>query len=246
MKKTVAKNTCLFQGAAICTIVIASISATSIAQAELFERNGMAYINGTVFADVKAVYCDELDITYLDILPVKLSVNDSKIYVESILWIGDNNEKYDDWRLPETLGTELYDFGATASEMGHLYYEELGNVSSLSCMEADETETCVPGLVTRGPFSYLTEDLPYWYGDVENASYLNYAPYFDFAIGFQGEMKKSVSFYILPVRTGDVITDGISDDGDLLIECGYYMYESICVENDCLWNGKKCKKYPNR
>jgi len=96
-----------------------------------------------------------------------------------------------------------------------LYYVALRNVAG-------------DGLVNTGPFQTLTSENPYWYGDDENAAFSTYAPYFDFELGFQGELRKSAPFYVLPVHDGNVCFadgakeicgDGIDNDNDGLADC---------------------------
>jgi hypothetical protein len=99
------------------------------------------------------------------------------------------------WRLPTTPGT-----GTTASftdegEMGHLYYNELGNVAH-------------GPLVNKGPFENLKTD---WYwsgtdysGDAEHAAHA-FAWGFSFDAGFQDYSNKTyVGSYALAVHEGNV------------------------------------------
>lgn len=239
MKKEQVVTWLLFIGMSIFTV--------SIAKATLFETNGTAYINGVEYTDVKAVYDDCLNITYLDFMSDKLPWKTAGTYVENILWVADTGEKFNDWRLPVTRGTEINSWNAVDSELGHLFYVELGNKSLLEVQDCPDPDSvdCVPGLVNTGPFTLLTEASSYWYGDDESATYSTYAPNFNFAVGYQGELNKWISFYTLPVRDGDVVA--VEDEtGELNVECSYYTDQYFCELEGCLWNEKKCKKYPNK
>jgi hypothetical protein len=109
---------------------------------------------------------------------------------------------YTDWRLPSTLapdatcGTPGPAFGTncTGSELGHLYYTELGGT-----VHDPIGPHPAPG---PGPFTNLQGD-GYWSGtsfDATNAYVLN----FGFS-GAQAADNKTLGYYALAVREGDVV-----------------------------------------
>jgi hypothetical protein len=120
----------------------------------------------------------------------------------SVSWKGD-------WRLPKTVdgpyvwgynGTTTAGYNITSSEMGHLFYMELGNKGYYA---TDGTHP-QPGwnLFNRGPFTYLTAN-GYWTG-TEHSLNPNDAWYFGSDVGAQGLDPKGHDGYALAVRPGDV------------------------------------------
>ena len=120
-----------------------------------------------------------------------------------------NHLSYSDWRLPATLqpdpscssqsgGIESWGYNCSGSEMGHLYYTELGNPSGISGGNQ---------LNNTGPFSNLRPS-HYWSG-TEYAFDPDKAWGFGFNVGVQGKdysNGKGYYNYALAVRPGDVST----------------------------------------
>ncbi len=112
---------------------------------------------------------------------------------------------YSDWRLPITpqpdatctsqSGSISYGYNCTGSEMGHLFYGELGGVASQSIAMTHNANYNL--------FSNVQSNA-YWSGTV-------YAPnpgsawYFYFVNGYQSDGNKSNAFYAWAVRPGDVV-----------------------------------------
>jgi len=109
-----------------------------------------------------------------------------------------------DWRLPNTVdgpsvlgydGTTTAGYNIHNSELGHLYYVELGNLGFL------------PGTYTQGdlfrkyslPFNELNMMSTYW-SSTEYASDLSNAWYFTTSIGYQGTSNKFNGWWGLAVR----------------------------------------------
>lgn len=111
---------------------------------------------------------------------------------------------WDDWRLPSTarpdagcsiaqpvaLGT-----GCTASELGHMYYTELG-----APIPTSPPQDYTP-LPDPGPFSNLQAD-GYWSGTAYDASY-SYVLNFGFG-GAQAADQVTLGYFAWAVRDGDV------------------------------------------
>jgi hypothetical protein len=106
-------------------------------------------------------------------------------------WIGAMNTAnylgYNDWRQPISDGT-CSGFNCTGSEIGHLFYNELGGVAGSS--------------VNTSPF-YNVRGTNYWSGTVY-APFTGYAWDFNLANGFQGNNYKSDVMYVFAVRPGQV------------------------------------------
>lgn len=120
----------------------------------------------------------------------------------SVKWNGD-------WRLPETVdgpwvygndGTTTAGFNITSSEMGHLYYVSLGNLSPF-----DTSANPQPGygLQNTDPFNNLLGIHAYWSG-----SEYSFDPYyawgFDFGSGYQNSGPKYYYYLATAVRSGEV------------------------------------------
>lgn len=109
---------------------------------------------------------------------------------------------YNDWRLPTT--DTCLGYNCSGSEMGHLFYVELGNKGY-----CDTTGVCPQadwGLINKGPFNNLQAGR-YWTGQTW-APGANHAWGFDFNIGYQDNgWNKYASNYVLAVRSGQVAVD---------------------------------------
>ncbi len=116
----------------------------------------------------------------------------------------------DDWRLPTTVdgdyddgsdGTTTAGYNITNSEMGHLYYEELGNQGYL-----DTSGVYVGngnwGLSNTGDFQNLVSSV-YWSG-TEFSGNTGDAGVFSFGSGGQATLNKGNDYFGLAVRSGDV------------------------------------------
>lgn len=179
----------------------AGLSLTGAANATLIDRGG-----GLIYDDV-------LNITWLqDANFAKTAGYDSdgkmewgfaKTWVESLSYGG-----YSDWRLPTTPpspsicgGSTGYVYGCTDSEMGHLFYQELGGISGNYILNSLDPDLAL--------FSNIQPD-GYWSG-LEIRVHPSIGPHSPEAVNFrmddgrQGGEYKSVSLYAWAVRDGDVI-----------------------------------------
>ena len=100
------------------------------------------------------------------------------------------------WRLPSALNEDgsypYYGYGVTGSELGHLYYEGLGNAA-------------YGPLTNTDPFSNL-QPFNYWSSTV-TAQYAGNAFAFNFNTGDQGHAdKNSANFFTVAVHSGNVGT----------------------------------------
>ncbi len=144
---------------------------TTLGNATLWDRGG------------GLIYDDDLNITWYAIANnTSMNWGDAKNWAQSQTYGGVTG-----WRLPTTQGTIL---GYTnEGEMGHLYYNELGNPQGQ--------------LLNKSYFTNLLPDV-YWSGTV-NTSYPDYAWFFNFGGGGQGYAGVvDGSGYAMAVHSGDV------------------------------------------
>lgn len=183
MKKTITSRAAMLCAGAL-------LAAAGAAQAALQDRD----LDGDTVVD--AFYDTELDITWLR----NGDVNGQMDWDTAVAWAdGFSFAGYDDWRLPTTLrpdpscsshsGGEDFGYNCTGSEMGHLWYVELGNTAG--------------GPMTHtGDFQNL-QSYYYWSG-TEYTPVPDHAWTFRTYDGYQYGNLKSNVFYALAVRPGDV------------------------------------------
>ncbi|MBI5665291.1 MAG: hypothetical protein HZC49_09470 [Nitrospirae bacterium] len=147
---------------------------------------------------------------------------------------------YTDWRLPSTVdgsfvfgsnGTTTAGYNITNSEMGHLYYTELGNKGYWA---TDGTHPQLGwGLTNKGDFQHLIADI-YWSG-TEYSYYTSTdnAWVFNSYYGVQSTGDETLhSLYALAVRPGDVtvVPEPVSSmlflTGGSLLVCRRYLVRS--------------------
>ena len=153
------------------------------AQAALVARD----LNGDTVTD--AFYDTDLNITWLS----DANVNGAMNWDTAVAWAeGLSFGGYSDWRLPTSDTCQFYN--CTGSEMGHLWYVELGNTGAVT---------------NTGGFQNL-QGGSYWSG-TEYAPISGYAWHFRISDGVQNAFFKTGEFYALAVRTGDVSTAAIPE-----------------------------------
>lgn len=165
------------QRALWCAAAGASMLIAGAAQAALQDRD----LDGDSVVD--AFYDTDLNITWLR----DANVNGLMEWYPAFVWAdGYSFGGYSDWRLPS--GGGCVGFDCTDSEMGHLWYIELGNPSR--------------GPITNsGNFQNL-QHYGYWSG---TEGPRRNAAKFDMSIGYQSYAYQVGSwFYAMAVRPGDV------------------------------------------
>ncbi len=146
-------------------------------QAALQDRD----LNGDTVVD--AFYDTDLKITWLR----DANVNGQMNWATAVAWAdGYSFGGYNDWRLPTSDTCVVYN--CTGSEMGHLWYTELGNSVGL--------------MSSAGDFLNLKPS-NYWSG-TEYASDPTAAWFFATADGFQATDNKGINLFAMAVRDGDV------------------------------------------
>ena len=191
---------------ALCLVLI-SLSFASSANAALVSRLGG-----------QAVYDTDFDITWL--ADANLAASDtfgvSNIFANGTMswdtaqsWIGELNATnylgYSSWRLPTTLqpdatcdsqsSTGSFGLNCSGSEMGHLFYDELGGTGGTSILDSHNSFFDL--------FSNIQADV-YWSG-TEYASDTTRAWVFGFLYGGQDANYKSGTLHAWAVLPGDVL-----------------------------------------
>jgi hypothetical protein len=169
------------------------------------------YNRGTDNLGNQLIYDSDLNITWYDF------TKSGDYWQNQIDWadgldVSFGGTNYTDWRLPTTVdgtwvfgydGTTTAGYNITSSEMGHLYYVELGNKGAM-----DIYGNVYPagwGLTNTGPFKDL-QAATYWSG-TEYAADPSYAWAINFTGGNQSstlDPKNAFTSYALAVRPGDV------------------------------------------
>jgi len=175
-------------------IVATAVAASALliagtAQAALQDRD----LDGN--GEVDAFYDPDFDITWLR----DANVNGKMNWETAVAWAeGFSFGGYDDWRLPTTMQPDpscdkqsdgvSSGRNCTGSEMGHLWYVELGNSGSMT---------------NTGNFQNL-QYYPYWSGTEYAPIPSGFAWYFHTSRGEQLAQNKNVPKYAMAVRPGDV------------------------------------------
>lgn len=166
-------------------LAAALLGGAGAAQAVLIDRGADNLGN-------KLIYDDDLNITWYDY------TNPATYWATQMNWAANlsvtfGSQTFDDWRLPNTVdgGWSTVGGNITSSELGHLYYTELGNIYSA-------------GLTNTGPFEHLLSAADYWSG-TDSSLGANEAWYFAMYNGYQASgLKGGLGKPTLAVRAGDI------------------------------------------
>ena len=165
--------------AVIGALAAAAALLAGTAQAALQNRD----LNGDGQTD--AFYDTDLNITWLR----DADVNGLKQWGAAVTWADTFSfGGYTDWRLPTS--DTCQNLNCAGSEMGHLWYVELGNTAG--------------ALTNTGNFQNF-QSYAYWSG-TEVSGVAQNAYYFYNAIGGQYGHNETDDFYAMAVRDGDVTT----------------------------------------
>ncbi len=154
----------LLAGVTICAMMIGM---TVTANATLIVDGRVNYAG----ADRQLIYDTDLNITWLDYTSEGMNWAPQKAWADN-LSLTINGIVFDDWRLPVTLNTGIspvnpMDFTGTysqgynnsSSELGHLYYTELGGKGLFDASGSWQADY---GLANTGPFENLLWGTSYW------------------------------------------------------------------------------------
>jgi hypothetical protein len=180
------------------TILFALISLAPLAHAALVDNGG------------GLIYDTDLNITWYDYTKSADTWANQKAWATSPSVTDVNGKIITGWRLPSTVdgpytygnnGTTTAGYNIITSEMGHLYYTELGNKGVYDVSGNIQSGS---GLVNKGPFTSLTPYPNYYWSGTEHATDTQHAWYFRFDEGRQNRDNKSYTFYALAVHDGNV------------------------------------------
>jgi hypothetical protein len=173
------------------------------------------------------IYDDDLNITWLQDANYAMTSgydtdglmtwSEAMTWADSLVYGG-----YSDWRLPAIdppnlkfgyNGTDGYGYNiSTGSEMGHLFYMELGNKAFYDVNGISNQPGW--GLVSTAPFANLQ---PYFYWTSFEYDLYGSSSSFNFEEGGQyGAFKGDPGFYSIAVRTGDVAAS-VPEPGTLIL-----------------------------
>lgn len=194
----------------IFTVIMALVLVCSM-QAHAALSNRGTDINGN-----RLIYDSDLNITWYDY------TNNYDTWQQQADWaaalnVTFNGTNFADWRLPTTVpgslafsydGTTAVGYNITNSEMGHLYYTELGNKGYFDT--SGNSPQSGYGLTNTGDFQHLVAGGPswdYWSGTTETVGTTTVQYTFNMTYGHQGYLTVPGLTYErfgIAVRSGDV------------------------------------------
>ena len=161
---------------------------------------------GTDSLGNRLIYDSDLNITWYDYTK-SYNTWQNQVNWADALSVTFGSNTYTDWRLPTTVdgpwvygydGTTTGGYNITSSEMGHLFYTELGNKGYAA------TDGTYPqpgwGLTNTGDFQNLQPNV-YWSG-TEYVATSSYAWLFYADYGYQDFVYKGVGGYAIAIRPG--------------------------------------------
>src|SRR3989338_747190 len=168
------------------------------------------FLRGTDTNGNRLIYDDDLNITWYDYTNPANNW-DNQMSWASGLTVDFSGTIYDDWRLPSTVdgpyvfgydGTTTAGYNITSSEVGHLFYTELGNKGLF-----DTNGNYQPGwsLTKIGGFQNL-QQLGWYVSGTEYSANPSNVWGFTLYEGVQFNLSKNQSVYAMAVRPGDVST----------------------------------------
>jgi hypothetical protein len=178
--------------------LLAGAAVTGTAQAALFDRgNGLIYdtdLNVTWLANANLAASNTFGVAGIggDGRMTWDTANSWIASMDSTNYLG-----YSDWRLPTTpnlvssIGTNQ-----TSSELGHLFYSELGGTSGVSIADSHNKNYSL--------FTNVGSSLVFWSGTEYAGDPTARAWFFTAVIGYQNHNTKDTLFYAWAVRPGDV------------------------------------------
>jgi PEP-CTERM motif len=154
------------------------------------------FLRGTDTMGNQLIYDSDLNITWYDYTKAPNTWQTQLNWADA-LSVDFGSTIYDNWRLP-IAPDQCLGLNCTNSEMGHLYFTELGNLYA-GPLGTDFTDG--PTGETEHFLNLQADD--YWSG-TEVSLDQEYALLFQFSIGYQPEDYKTTNYYALAVRPGDV------------------------------------------
>lgn len=173
------------------TLADASGNAASYVQSIILANNGVVHNTPNVYDGGDGVY----DLTAADFN----TGSGGMTWFGAMAWAnGLNYGGYDDWRLPVGVGGSTGGYNIQTSEMGHLFYAELGGVALQPISTQHDSDYALFGNIQR----YYWSGTEYLFGVGNSTAWT-----FDFNDGSQWSSFKNLQtpqLYAWAVRTGDV------------------------------------------
>ena len=165
--------------------LIAALGFSGAASAALVNRGG------------GLIYDSDLNITWLaDANYARTSGYDADglmTWSAAMIWAGNlSYGGYTDWRLPTS--DTCSGFNCTGSEMGHLFYNELGGTAGYSILSSTDPDRAL--FMNVQSYSYRSGTV---YAPDTTSAWA-----FRFDAGNQGATRKTINYYAWAVRDGDV------------------------------------------
>ena len=185
-------------------LVIAFLIFCSTARADLVISGQGTSTHGTY----NLIYDDDINVTWYDFTNTATDTWQNQKNWADTLSVDIEGTTFTDWRLPATVNGQIIPtditptsrYNITSSEMGHLYYTELGNLGF------EDTNGAFPqpgwGLNNTSPFQNLLDRI-YWSG-TEFGNNNNAAWDFHFSSGNRDATPSQNNLYALAVHSGDV------------------------------------------
>ncbi len=154
------------------------------------------------------IYDTTQDITWYDPgAGYWMAFGEVEAFVNAFTLVRSSGQVISNWRLPSALAPDgsgpNIGYDDHTSELGHLYFESLGNIA-YSPAFGDYWPWVDQRTLLGGPFMSLQKD-EYWQSEFEVRNGLRYVSVFNFADGFQGMTRETSNHnYILLVADGDV------------------------------------------
>jgi len=169
---------------------------------------------GTDSLGNRLIYDTDLNVTWYDCTNLHVLADSWQDHANwaANLAVNLNGTVYDDWRLPNSItsnstpsfsynGSTTAGYNITSSELGYLFYLELGNKGAYDTSGNLQSGY---GLINMGLFEHLLP-VVYWSGTGEYPS-SNSGYYYNFSMstGGQGCSDSALPFYGIAIRQGDV------------------------------------------
>jgi hypothetical protein len=171
---------------------VSSMASADLTKLTLLGTGTMVGGDGTAY---NLIYDEAQDITWLDYTKAQ-DTWDSQMAWADALEVSFGGRNLSDWRLPSAGDNPQSGYNIISPEMGHLYYESLGNVAFPASGF---------GLQETGDFDNLVNDW-YW-SDTEYTPVYSSSPIlawdFRFSLGNQGLHNKVDDLYALAVLPGN-------------------------------------------
>ena len=147
---------------------------------------------------------DVQDITWLQTINQADDINGRMTWSEANSWAAQlEYGGYDDWRLASVGSSPTSGLNVTTSELGHMFYNNLGNAEMTSVLNLDFNVSFTDAALGGSTVSFLNvQAAGYWNNEDHPTTNLAWAFWND--NGFQNSSSNNVNRFAWAVRPGDV------------------------------------------